>query len=201
MSEIIHKKIKKQPTIVKRHLIPLNDSEDSTEETFDFKLSKSPGSITINKDIKNAFNIKTAIEKKPGNSDKDKSVIVPFFFYDGFQKAHLLSITKRTTVGEFLESARKLICHDYPNLTAVRGNLVLMLVVGDWILSTDNSLWEIEQKSERLKLDGFLVVEIGSEGTCDSWKNKNIKVVERQVFESGKHLFPFSQWKHLNVLN
>ena len=189
----INKKIKKKNE-KKSNLSGFSETESIEETQMDIKMTK-------NKNIKDILNNTLAEVTIPKvifviEIDKAKHLKIEFSFFDGFKKLYRITVKKHTTMDEFLELARKKICVDYPDFTEIRGNLVFMMVIGDLMISNEETFATIEEKSQKLGIDSFL--EITRSDEADLWENKNVKIIERRHYELSKHLFPFSHWSKLS---
>lgn len=109
-------------------------------------------------------------------------------YWDGSPNRYTLTVTKRTSISEFLAKARDILVRDFPALKKVSSDH-LIFVKGDTILPHFLTFYELQISS----MPGLLTVRRLETGE-DKDDGAVAKILERKWYEKNRHIFPASQW-------
>ena len=184
----LKKKIKKKKPKIKYS----DESEPDISEELKLKPLRKADSLTKEGNGK-SINDKIKDLEKEFEEELNKDIEIPFFFYDGFQDRKTVVCKKETTVGEFLELARHIICREYPKYTNIKGERIFMLVYGQSIIPNEYSFFDLQLAIKKGNLDENMDYK-KTKTEVLLLDNNKIKIIDKGTFEEHKHIFPFKNW-------
>lgn len=126
---------------------------------------------------------------------------ITYSYWDGSGHRRACTITKGSSVGDFLEAVRKDLCREFKELGSVASD-ALVYVKEDLILPHDVTFYDLIVTKARGKSGPLFHFDVHDDvrvGPLDSRIEKDEshpgKVVERRWYEKNKHIFPASRWE------
>ena len=194
------KKIKKVKKKKKKKIKIQLLSSDEENPSNNLKIKKNSTSLSKSEEIQKNLNelkiLKINYQKKK-EEEKKKIIKINFKYFDGFQNKYFLIISKNTKISDFLEFARILICKDYPKYSQIKGDNILMLVIGKTIIPDNLSFLDVEILflENFLKEDFFFKKDKG----VFCLENEKVKIVDKLIYQDNVHSFPVKNWVHLEI--
>ncbi|KAG7364816.1 XAP5, circadian clock regulator [Nitzschia inconspicua] len=126
---------------------------------------------------------------------------ITYSYWDGSGHRRTCTMTKGSSVGDFLEAVRKSLCGEFKELSNVASD-ALLYVKEDLILPHDITFYDLIVTKARGKSGPLFHFDVHDDvrvGPLDSRVEKDEshpgKVVERRWYERNKHIFPASRWE------
>jgi protein FAM50 len=126
---------------------------------------------------------------------------ITYSYWDGSGHRRTCTMTKGSSVGDFLEAVRKSLCGEFKELSIVASD-ALLYVKEDLILPHDITFYDLIVTKARGKSGPLFHFDVHDDvrvGPLDSRVEKDEshpgKVVERRWYERNKHIFPASRWE------
>jgi protein FAM50 len=126
---------------------------------------------------------------------------ITYSYWDGSGHRRACTITKGSSVGDFLEIVRKDLCREFKELANVASD-ALVYVKEDLILPHDITFYDLIVTKARGKSGPLFHFDVHDDvrvGPLDHRVEKDEshpgKVVERRWYEKNKHIFPASRWE------
>ena len=123
------------------------------------------------------------------SSEGEEALVLSFTYWDGSNIKYSITTQKKSTIGEFLQQAKKLIKKDYPHLE--KSNFLMFV--------KENKIIPHEYRF----IDLLLAEAKGTKGPLfslekqeETWVDKGfvVKILERKWYDKNKHIFPASKW-------
>mmetsp|Transcript_33311 Transcript_33311/g.96521 ORF Transcript_33311/g.96521 Transcript_33311/m.96521 type:complete len:362 (-) Transcript_33311:106-1191(-) len=131
---------------------------------------------------------------------KKDSLEVTYSYWDGSGHRRVITITKGTTVGKFLEAVRHGISSDFHELRTVSSEN-LLYVKEDLIIPHNYTFYDLIVTKARGKsgplfhFDVHDDVRLSNDARIEKDESHPGKIVERHWYERNKHIFPASRWE------
>jgi protein FAM50 len=126
---------------------------------------------------------------------------ITYSYWDGSGHRRSCTVSKGSSIGDFLELVRQELCKDFREMTHVASD-ALLYVKEDLILPHDITFYDLIVTKARGKSGPLFHFDVHDDvrvGPLDSRVEKDEshpgKVVERRWYERNKHIFPSSRWE------
>eukprot|EP01029_Cantina_marsupialis_P027822 TRINITY_DN774044_c0_g1_i1.p1 TRINITY_DN774044_c0_g1~~TRINITY_DN774044_c0_g1_i1.p1 ORF type:complete len:321 (-),score=112.13 TRINITY_DN774044_c0_g1_i1:198-1160(-) len=133
-----------------------------------------------------------------------KSILnIVFSYWDGRGHRAKMKVTQETTIGEFLEKARKQLSKKYPELLCV-SRKDLMFVKEDLIVPHQFSFYELILSKARGKTGPLFefepnnVIRSEKDKTNINHKSHVVRIVVQMWYDRNKRIYPASLWEEFN---
>ncbi|KAL8444860.1 hypothetical protein Emag_005272 [Eimeria magna] len=136
-------------------------------------------------------------------AEKRRPLCVTYSYWDGTGHRRRIQVLRGSTVGEFLELARKELEREFVELRCVAPEN-LMYVKEDLILPHSMTFFELIRSKARGKsgplfhFDAHDDVRVFSDVRQEKEDSHAGKIVDKKWFERNKHIFPASRWEVFN---
>ncbi|KAL8437039.1 hypothetical protein ACSSS7_001289 [Eimeria intestinalis] len=136
-------------------------------------------------------------------AEKRRPLCVTYSYWDGTGHRRRIQVLRGSTVGEFLELARKELEREFVELRCVAPEN-LMYVKEDLILPHNMTFFELIRSKARGKsgplfhFDAHDDVRVFSDVRQEKEDSHAGKIVDKKWFERNKHIFPASRWEVFN---
>mmetsp|Transcript_39547 Transcript_39547/g.77447 ORF Transcript_39547/g.77447 Transcript_39547/m.77447 type:complete len:338 (-) Transcript_39547:129-1142(-) len=133
-------------------------------------------------------------------SIKKESIEITFSYWDGSGHRRSIKCTKGSSVGQFLELARRSLQEDFRELKGVASDN-LLYIKEDLIIPQDMTFHYLIQTKARGKsgplfhFDVHDDVRVVNDARVEKDESHAGKIVQRVWYERNKHIFPASRWE------
>lgn len=131
---------------------------------------------------------------------KEEKLEVTYSYWDGSGHRRVITITKGTTIGKFLEAVRLAIAADFHELRTVSSES-LLYVKEDLIIPHHYTFYDLIVTKARGKsgplfhFDVHDDVRVVNDARIEKDESHPGKIVERHWYERNNHIFPASRWE------
>lgn len=132
---------------------------------------------------------------------KKEGLEIVYSYWDGSGHRRTVKCVKGDTIGDFLELARKDLCKEFRELSAISAD-ALIYVKEDLIIPQDLTFYDLIVTKARGKSGPLFHFDVHEDlrlGAIDSRIEKDEshpgKVIERSWYDRHKHIFPASRWE------
>lgn len=125
---------------------------------------------------------------------------IKFRYWDGFNLFKKILVTKNTRIGTFLEKCRQDLGWQFHELRRLNAEYGLLYVLDEWIIPPNATFYDVLVTLPPDRTSSLFEFVRAPHGEYDVEVNEPGKVVQRMVYERGKHIYPCCLWKKLEGL-